>query len=144
MTSNGGADVKKSIMQSLASDISERLSADLRRLPDRATPGSAGIGDQFLDVLAKHVVDAEYVPGGPERKIAGPADPGYQDLERRGVNLDSIDGDHDDDEVHSERSRFPNLKYAKSKYGNMDSALKYIEDSQGTGGFKLVIMNFND
>jgi hypothetical protein len=46
--------------------------------------------------------------------------------------------------VHDGRTSFPNLKYAKPKYKNVESVLKYIEDSQDTGGFKLVIMNFND
>ena len=39
---------------------------------------------------------------------------------------------------------FPNLKYAKSKYKDMESVLKYVEQDQEKGGLKLVIMNFND
>ena len=138
------------ILQSLASDIADSLAADLRRLPNRSTPGSVGIGDQLIDELVNHVVEAMYVPGEPGTMIAGPVDPGHQDLERKGVDLDSIDDDDDDDdnddddEVHNGRTSFPNLKYAKPKYKNVESVLKYIEDSQDTGGFKLVIMNFND
>ena len=39
---------------------------------------------------------------------------------------------------------FPNLKYAKPKYKDMESVLKYVEQDQEKGGVKLVIMNFND
>lgn len=135
--------MKTTILKSLASDIAESLAAELKRLPDRPTYGSDGIGDQLLDELVDHVVEAVVVSGELERKISGPVDPGCQDLERRGLDLDSIEGD-DDDEVDGGRSSFPNLKYAKPKYKNVESVLKYIEDSQDTGGIKLVIMNFND
>ena len=40
---------------------------------------------------------------------------------------------------------FPNLKYRKPKYKNVESVLKYVEsEKDDTGGVKLVIMNFND
>lgn len=57
----------------------------------------------------------------------------------------SVDSDEDEEE-ESSNSQYPNLKYRKQKYKNMDSVLKYVEskdDKQG-GGVKLVIMNFND
>ena len=38
----------------------------------------------------------------------------------------------------------PNLKYAKSKYHNVESLLNYVEQGEDRGGLKLVIMNFND
>ncbi len=44
----------------------------------------------------------------------------------------------------SGESTFPNLKYAKPKYKNMESVLKYVEGEEEKGGVKLVIMNFND
>ena len=54
------------------------------------------------------------------------------------------DDDEDDDEASGEGSRFPNLKYAKAKYRNVESILKYVERDEDRGGVKLVIMNFND
>lgn len=40
---------------------------------------------------------------------------------------------------------FPNLKYRKPKYKNVESVLKYVEsEKDDKGGVKLVIMNFND
>ena len=41
-------------------------------------------------------------------------------------------------------SSFPNLKYAKPKYHNVESLLNYVEKGEDQGGLKLVIMNFND
>ena len=40
---------------------------------------------------------------------------------------------------------YPNLKYRKPKYNNVNEVLKYVESEGGNGeGIKLVIMNFND
>lgn len=40
---------------------------------------------------------------------------------------------------------YPNLKYRKPKYQNVNEMLKYVEGDSGKGdGVRLVIMNFND
>lgn len=52
--------------------------------------------------------------------------------------------DEDEDEIKDTGSNYPNLKYAKPKYKNMESVLKYIESNDDNGGVKLIIMNFND
>lgn len=52
--------------------------------------------------------------------------------------------DEDEDEIKDIDSNYPNLKYAKPKYKNMESVLKYIESKDDNGGVKLIIMNFND
>ena len=49
----------------------------------------------------------------------------------------------DDDETDNDSS-LPNLKYAKPKYKDIQSMLKYVESDDDKGGVKLVIMNFND
>ena len=55
------------------------------------------------------------------------------------------DGDDDDGaEITGTGSSFPNLKYAKPKYKNIESILKYVDQAEELGGVKLVIMNFND
>ena len=42
-------------------------------------------------------------------------------------------------------TKYPNLKYAKPKYENVESILKYIESPDDKPAIvKLVIMNFND
>lgn len=132
----------KKILKSLASDIADKLTADLEELPSQ-TPGATGIGDWLVDELAGHVAQAINADHEPIRKIAGPVDPGHQALEHRGVDLNSVDG-KGDVKAGERGTSFPNLKYAKPKYKNVDSVLKYIEETQDTGGIKLVIMNFND
>ena len=54
------------------------------------------------------------------------------------------DDDDDEDEVKGTSSSLPNLKYAKPKYKDVESILKYVERDEDSGGVKLVIMNFND
>ena len=39
---------------------------------------------------------------------------------------------------------YPNLKYAKAKYENVQEVMKYIESDGSGDGIKIVIMNFND
>jgi hypothetical protein len=41
-------------------------------------------------------------------------------------------------------SSLPNLKYARPKYENLESVMKFVEQEDGRDGVKLVIMNFND
>ena len=60
------------------------------------------------------------------------------------LGITGQDEDEDEDEVTGTRSSFPNLKYAKPKYKNIGSILKYIERDDDKGGVKLDIMNFND
>lgn len=50
----------------------------------------------------------------------------------------------DEDEVKGTQAKYPNLKYMKPKYANVESILKYVESKDDQGGVKLVIMNFND
>jgi hypothetical protein len=56
--------------------------------------------------------------------------------------------DDDDDEAHGAKSQFPNLKYNKPKYKNLESVLKYVETKKkpgdAGGDVRIVIMNFND
>ena len=57
-------------------------------------------------------------------------------LEKLSSELDTVSA--------KEGSSLPNLKYAKSKYHNVESLLNYVEKGDDQGGIKLVIMNFND
>ena len=57
-------------------------------------------------------------------------------LEKLSSELDTVSA--------KEGSSLPNLKYAKSKYHNVESLLNYVEKGDDQGGLKLVIMNFND
>ena len=47
--------------------------------------------------------------------------------------------------ISEDGAQYPNLKYRKPKYENVESILKYVETPEEKGqGVKLVIMNFND
>jgi len=50
----------------------------------------------------------------------------------------------DEDEIKGTQAKYPNLKYMKPKYANVESILKYVESKDDQSGVKLVIMNFND
>lgn len=72
-------------------------------------------------------------------------------VEDKGVENISLDDLDDIDlatieklEARGVRVIFPNLKYRKPKYKNVESVLKYVEGEEGANGIKLVIMNFND
>lgn len=60
----------------------------------------------------------------------------------------SVDSDGDDDDEANSKSLFPNLKYRRPKYQNVESVLKYVESKkepgEGGGDVRIVIMNFND
>ncbi len=64
-------------------------------------------------------------------------------LEKMGIKWSGEDEDEDKDEIKGTGARYPNLKYAKPKYRNLESVLKYA-DGNPVQGLKLVIMNFND
>lgn len=67
-----------------------------------------------------------------------------RETEKRLEKLANSDQLDNQSEIGVSRSEFPNLKYAKPKYQNVESLLNYIEQDEDKGGIKLVIMNFND
>jgi len=70
-----------------------------------------------------------------------------KDIEK--IELDDLD-DVDFEDIEKLRKKgfsviYPNLKYRKPKYQNVNELLKYVESDKGKpDGVKLVIMNFND
>lgn len=81
-----------------------------------------------------------------ERNVDLSSDEPYDDIEK--IDLDDFD---DVDlatikklEAKGVRIVYPNLKYRKPKYKDVESILKYNEDEDDKSGVKLVIMNFND
>ncbi len=105
---------------------------------------SASITDLLLQQLAKEVVrqlrEANVGNGLSEEDFEAKLQKAEGKLEKLGITGQ----DDDEDEVAGTGSSFPNLKYAKPKYKNVESILKYVERDEDKGGVKLVIMNFND
>lgn len=105
---------------------------------------SANITDLLLQQLAKEVVrqlrEANVGKGLSEEDFEAKLQKAEGKLEKLGITGQ----DDDEDEVAGTGSSFPNLKYAKPKYKNIESILKYVERDDDKSGVKLVIMNFND
>jgi len=132
--------VRKTI-QGLAEEIAGNLIQELRSWAADEIPPAAGAAGE----LAGH--PAEEIPQRlPVLSSAGgETGHGVQDrllaLENR---LEEMAERSEGPSAGGETAKFPNLKYAKSKYRNVESLLNYIETKESEGGIKLVIMNFND
>ena len=118
------------------------LSAGLRELvlwtflhadvPD-GDPGSKHLLKEMLIVTHK----------GPTAQGLAKAEAKLSQLAKHG-HPDDDDDDDDEDEGKGTKAKYPNLKYRKPKYKNVEALLKYVESADDKGGVKLVIMNFND
>lgn len=135
-------------LKGVARDITHDLLRDLRSSSVAADSPSASISNVLLRQLAAEVV-RQLEANSREVVTVEDLDGRLRDLETK---LDEITGagddekeekDEDEDEVDGTGSSMPNLNYAKPKYKDVDSVLKYIE-SADEKGIKLVIMNFND
>ena len=146
------------LMRSVAKDISKDLTSRLK--VERSSEG-----DRLLTLLSKMIAkeltrqllqEARKDPEGVRAIFSNSRDPGkgtkgFEKVEgkltkiiEKGLKHSVDDRDDDDDDVKG-GGPFPNLKYARSKYKNVESILKYIETKDDkAGGVKLVIMNFND
>ena len=128
--------VSREIRQSLVHDTVPK-----RRLP---RPVKSSMADVLLKQLAGEVLrQLEDEASGDD---TGHLENRLTSLEALVHQLVAADVDEEDEEEQEDedsQSRFPNLKYAKPKYKDVDSVLKYIEDGD-SGALKLVIMNFND
>ena len=145
------------LMKSVAKDISDDFSSRLKV--------DSNAGDRLLlrfsKMIARQIVrqllkEARKNPKGVMEIFANTKNPGkissgLQKVEGKLTKviekgLANNDDDNDEDETKGTGAKLPNLKYAKSKYKNVESILKYVEskDDKNGGGIKLVIMNFND
>ena len=141
------------MLHGIAAQIARDLVLEMREAPDGEPPAGEGVVELLLERLAKNV-EALLSEAGPGKKSLGHR-PDTR-LERALRKLERVEGltsrdlpdddDDDDDDDRADHGRsYPNLKYAKPKYNDVDSVLKYIErDDDDRGGVKLVIMNFND
>ena len=131
-------------LRNIARAISQSLVTEMNRSQPLGQPASVNIVDLLLQRVAEEVVK-ELGKATMHKSFS------CEEFEAR---LDTIEGklerlavkapaDHED-ETGESTSSFPNLKYVKPKYQNVESLLNYVETDQDKGGLKLVIMNFND
>lgn len=170
---NGEVNRMKKALQGVVQEITHSLVLEMESRPHGKRSASVSIIDLLLQQLTKEVVKQlkeanagkglsdEDVEAKLEKVAREPkeakTDKELSDenvlaklqkveskLEKRGITVEDDDNDEDEDEVAGNGSSFPNLKYAKPKYKNVESILRYIESDEDKGGVKLVIMNFND
>ena len=132
----------KEIRQNLVQEMEPRRT--IRRSP------TGGIADLLLDHLAEAVLgqlrddpEEEEMATGIEARISD-LESLVQQMVGGTASEAEADDDDDDDEAGGAGGSLPNLKYAKPKYKDVESVLKYIESDDERGTIKLVIMNFND
>ena len=134
----------KKALRGMAQEISHSLVRELGTQRAVKKPSADGIVDLLLQRLAEEVgrqLEADSKEIEPARDL----ETRLRMIETALQELATTDGDdEDEDEVEGSGSSFPNLKYAKPKYKDVESVLKYIESDEDKGGVKLVIMNFND
>ena len=94
--------------------------------------------------LEKQLTEADTGKGLSDENVQAKLEKVEKKLEKRGFTGEDEHEDNDEDEAAGTGSSYPNLKYARPKYKNIESILKYIERDEEKGGVKLVIMNFND
>ena len=138
------------MLHGVAAQIAQALVLEMQGAPGGEPPAGGGVVELLLERLAKNVETLLSEAGPGKESLGHRLDTRLQralrKLERveRLASRDLPDDDDDDDRVDHGRS-YPHLKYAKPKYNDVDSVLKYIErDDDDRGGVKLVIMNFND
>ena len=135
----------RNALHSLVEEIAEGLFQEIKNSSSEDVPGVAKLSDELASTVAEEVAMA--VTQRLPMPISGSAADGTGFRARFAVvesRLDKlIKGSRESSKGDSPASQ-PNLKYAKSKYQNVESLLNYIETKEAEGGIKLVIMNFND
>ena len=130
-------------LRGVAQEIGYDLVREIGRHRPMKTSRTGGVIDLLLDQLAEEVVSeltADLKVGTATHDLEAR----LATLEKKLNQLASTPSAEDDEEEDGRESRLPNLKYAKPKYKDVQSILKYVESEQDRGGVKLVIMNFND
>ena len=134
--------MRKKALRVVAEDIANGLFTEIGDPEAAGVSSQVGIVDDLLRQLGENVVallkeasaDTADATLGVEKRL-------------RPVEHD-LDAPMAKPRDHSQGSlgdgALPNLKYAKPKYNNVESILKFIEQEEDRSGVKLVIMNFND
>jgi len=140
----------KRALRSIAYEISQSMALELGSNLEVEKSTSLGVTDLLLQSLISEVVrqvqKTNHMKGISEVGLEARLQRVERSLEKLATGLaEEVEREgEDEDETAGTGSSFPNLKYAKPKYKNVESILKYAESDEDKGGVKLVIMNFND
>ncbi len=128
----------------MAHEIIQRLAQDMEGVQSINGSAPLRISDLLIPQLAHEVVRQlkgnRLNEGSPDEELYARLEKAERKLEKLALGVRG----NDEDEIAGTGSSFPNLKYARPKYKNVESILKYVERDEDKGGVKLVIMNFND
>ena len=125
--------------------IAQEISLSLVHEVEAGPPSEDSMSSVIVGLLTEQLATEVARDLGTRPRTPMPDDRLAARLTKLETRLNKLIGaDHDDDEATGGRSSLPNLKYAKPKYKNVESVLKYVESDEDKGGLKLVIMNFND
>ena len=136
--------MNEQLVRLIADGIARDLVKEVECASPPAKPRSATIVDLLLRELADKVATllGDFTTAGTVRDMRVEA--ALQKAEEKLEKAAARAPDDDEGEACVAGSSFPNLKYAKPKYNNVESILKYVEAEDDGRGVKLVIMNFND
>lgn len=134
----------KKPLQRMAEEISQSLLVEMEQDQGVERSPSVNILDHLVKRLADEVVSQLGKAGSGNGLSDEHLEARLQKVERRLEKLANGAGDGDEAKTAETGNNLPNLKYAKPKYKNIESMLKYIESDDEKSGVKLVIMNFND
>ena len=133
--------MNEELVRLIAGDIANNLVGKVEPVssPDKAR--SATIVDLLLRELADKVAMllGDFTTTGTARNMRVEAA-----LQKAEVKLERAPVRAPEGEARDAGSSLPNLKYARPKYNNVESILKYVEAEDDRPGVKLIIMNFND
>ena len=135
----------RNALQGLVDEIADGLVQELKNRSTEDDPGKSKAADEFASKVAKEV--AMEVTQRLPMPIPGSATAGHGVQDRLAAlesRLEKLTKGSGEPAKGGPETSLPNLKYAKSKYQNVESLLNYIETKEAEGGIKLVIMNFND
>ena len=132
-------------LRKIAQDISQSLVTEMNGCREVAPrPNSPNIVELLLQRVTEEVVQQLGATSLPVGQTYQEFETRLGMVERKLQKLTAgATGDPVDEPPQAAKS-FPNLKYAKPKYQNVESLMNYVERDQDRGGVKLVIMNFND
>ena len=136
--------MNEGLVRLIAGDIAHDLVKEMERASLPAKPRSATIVDLLLRELADKVAMLfdDFTSAGPVRNVRVEA--ALQKAEGKLGRAAAKAPDDREGEARVAGNSLPNLKYAKPKYNNVESILKYVEADDDRRGVKLIIMNFND
>ena len=135
----------KEALHSLVQEVADGLVHEIRALCAEDIPTMNKPTLEIADTMAKEV--AMEVAQELPVPTSNPVNAGYNPQQRLAAlerQLEKLTERSGESSQGDSVTNLPNLKYAKSKYRNVESLLNYIETKEAEGGIKLVIMNFND